>query len=154
MVKIKTAILGLSLFMTACGQQRDAEIRNRLSGTWHCVQVASSHTASQSVFTIAPDGEFTNDVIRADGTLAAEISGTFQVSDRYLVATVTTDSRKGRGLPYIQRAKLIRVDDREMTIGSDCTTQTTALVKEPWIQVASATELVGEISSIKYGGTV
>ena len=82
------------------------------------------------MFIIAPDGSFTNDVIHADGTLATEISGTFQVQDRYLVATVTKDSRKSGSLPYVQRAKIIRADDSEIIIGSNCTTQTTALKKD------------------------
>ena len=123
-------ILALSLLLAACSHRGDAEIRKRLPGTWHVAQAASSHKGSQIIFVIAPDGGFTNDVIRADGTLAAEIGGTFQVQDRYLVGTVSKDSRKSRSLPYVQRAKIIRADDREIIIGSDCTAQTTALKKD------------------------
>jgi len=126
----KLPILALSFLFAACSHLSDAELRKNLPGTWHCVQAASSNTGSQNMFIIASDGSFTNDVIRADGTLATEIGGTFQVQDRYLVATVTMDSRNSRSLPYVQRAKIIRADDREIIIGSDCTTQTTALKKD------------------------
>ena len=130
LMKNTLPILALSFIFAACSHRSDVEIRKSLPGTWHFVQAASSNKGSQNMLIIALDGSFTNDVIRADGTLATEIGGTFQVQDRYLVTTVTKDSRKSRSLPYVQRAKVIRADDREIIIGSDCTTQTTALKKD------------------------
>ena len=130
LMKKTLPILALSFLFAACSHRSDAEMRKNLPGTWHCVQAASSNQGSQNMFIITSDGNFTNDVIRADGSLATEIGGTFQVQDRYLVATVTMDSRNSRSLPYVQRAKIIRADDREIIIGSDCTTQTTALKKD------------------------
>ena len=129
-MKYMLPILALSIFLTACSHRSDVEIRKSLPGTWHFVQASSSDKGDQSMFTIAPDGDFTNDVIRADGTLAFEIAGTFQVQDEYLIGTVTKHSQKGKSLPYVLRAKIYHADEREMVIGYDGMTNQLILKKD------------------------
>jgi hypothetical protein len=115
LMKYTLPILALSIFLTACGHRSDAEIRKSLPGAWHFVMPSSNQ--DRSVFTISSSGDFTNDVIRPDGAMGPETSGTFQVQDGYLIATVTKSSQKGGRLPNVLRVKITRADNR-VIVGS------------------------------------
>jgi hypothetical protein len=119
----------LSILLTACSHRSDAEIRKNLPGAWHFVE-PSSNQDRRSVFTVSPSGDFTNDVIRPDGTVAAETAGTFQVQDGYLIGTVTKSSQKGQKVPFVLRTKIVRVDDKEMVIVADGTTNEMTIKKD------------------------
>ena len=127
-MKYTLPILALSIFLTACGHRSDAEIRKSLPGAWHFVMPSSNQ--DRSVFTISSSGDFTNDVIRPDGTTGSETSGTFQVQDGYLIATVTKSSQKSQKVPFVLRTKIVRADDREMVIVAAGTTNEITIKKD------------------------
>ena len=130
LMKYTLPILALSVLLTACSHRSDAEIRKSLPGAWHFVQAPSSSTGDRSIFTIAANGDFTNDVVRSDGTLAVETAGTFQVQDGYLVGTVTKSSQKQQHVPFVLRAKIYQADESEMIIGIDGTTNRITIKKD------------------------
>jgi hypothetical protein len=127
-MKYTIPILALSILLTACCHRSDAEIRKNLPGAWHFVE--SSSNQDRSVFTVSPSGDFTNVVIRPDGTVGAETAGTFQVQDGYLIGTVTKSSQKGQKVPFVLRTKIVRVDDTEMVVVADGTTNEITIKKD------------------------
>ena len=127
-MKYTIAILALSIFLTACGHRSDAEVRKNLPGAWHFIMPSSDQ--NRSVFTISPGGDFTNDLIRSDGTLDFVSSGTFLVQDGYLIGTVTKSSQKSQKVPFVLRTKIVRADDSEMVIVADGTTNEITIKKD------------------------
>jgi hypothetical protein len=113
-MKYTLRILALSILLTACSHRSDAEIRKSLPGAWHFVQEPSANTGTRSIFTISPNGDFTNDLVRPDGTVDLETAGTFQVQDGYLIWTVTKSSHKLGRLPNVLRVKIIRANNSEI----------------------------------------
>jgi hypothetical protein len=124
LMKHTLPILALGILLTACGHRGDAEIRKNLPGTWHFVQPSSN--PDRSIFTVSPSGDFTNDVIRPDGTLAVELTGTFQVQKGYLIATVTNS---GKPL-FVLRQKIIQVDSKKMVMMVQGTTKQATMEKD------------------------
>ena len=128
LMKWTLPILALSILLTACGHQSDAQIRKNLPGAWHFVEASSNQ--DRSIFSISSSGDFTNDSIRPDGTVVVETAGTFQVQDGYLIGTVTKSSQKGQKVPFVLRTKIVRADDREMVIVADGTTNEITIKKD------------------------
>ena len=114
LMKWTLPILALSILLTACGHQSDAQIRKNLPGAWHFVEASSNQ--DRSIFSISSSGDFTNDSIRPDGTVVVETAGTFQVQDGYLIGTVTKSSQNMGRLPHVFRAKILQADSKKMVI--------------------------------------
>ena len=114
------------LLLAGCGHRSDAVIRKNLPGTWHMV-TSPEDRGSRSLFRIAPNGDFTNQVISSQGVHIVEVAGTFQVQDGYLIgAVIQQDSQ----LPHVSRAKIYQADESEMVIGYDGTTNRYTLKKD------------------------
>jgi len=127
----RTLILLTSLLLvTSCSHRSDTEVRRNLPGAWHFVSSSSGANGDRSIFTIASNGDFTNQVISSSGVHVVDLSGTFQVQDGYLIGTVTQTSQKHQQLPYVLRAKIYRADESEMVIGYDGTTNQFTLKKD------------------------
>ena len=132
LMKYTFPLLALSVFLIGCGHRSDAEIRKSLPGAWHFVQASSGGNGDRSTFTVAPNGDFTSEVVRSDGTLVVQTAGTFQVKDGYLIGTVTnsSQSQSKKHLPFVLRAKIVQADAKKMVIVAEGTTNRMTIEKD------------------------
>ena len=112
-MKYTIPILVLSLFLTACSHRSDAKIRENLPGTWSVDLAAEGR---RSTFTIATNGDF---VCRT--SQGAELSGSFQVEDGFLVETVAKSSQTNAHLPFVSRWQILQSDANQMVVTDDGT---------------------------------
>ena len=120
-VKFTLSLFALVLLLTACQRQevsRDDEMRKKLQGLWvFDAQFASGHVI-HSTTTIAPDGSYLTkmDLDRTNGPRIVSMAGTFRVQDGFLIETPTNYSETNIPVPHTSRARIIRIDDRELQL--------------------------------------
>ena len=109
-------LIAISLLLTACSKHRsDAQVRQMLPGTWavsfgdSSVQVGGGYTNI-----IGADGRYAYQLINPTTGGVVDVEGTFQVSDGYLIDTMTKCSRTNVQVPHIYRGRIVRADSREM----------------------------------------
>ena len=97
-------ILALSSILTACAK-RDTKLAREIRGTW-------SHGAHAIAMT--PDGSFSESFSSKSGTNIFD--GTWQVSDGFLIFTVTNASgtHPGTAIGSEERYKIIRADAHQL----------------------------------------
>jgi hypothetical protein len=118
-----------SLLLAGCGSRSDTAIRKNLPGAWHVV-LSPEESGSQSIFSIAPNGDFTSQLIFSNGVHSIDIAGTLQVQDGYLIETVTNSTQRNAHLPLVSRAKIVHADDSEMVVVFDGTTDKHTIRKD------------------------
>lgn len=117
----------LSLLLTACGQrhpslvERDAEVQQKLAGTWVKEETNKYGDQFRTASVIAPDGSYVAEgtFVVSNRTNRFSESGTFLVSNGVLTDTTTKHSDTNARLPTAYRARIVRLDGRELVLQSE-----------------------------------
>lgn len=124
LAKFTLSFFTLVLVLTACKRQqesqlsRDDEMRTKLSGRWvFDAKFATGHVIHGTT-TLAPDGRYFTelDLGRTNGLRIVNMEGTFHVTDGFLIEAVTKHSQTNVSVPYTNRSRIIRIDDRELVL--------------------------------------
>ena len=131
-MKITPTYVALLLFLTACSrrdkQLGDAELRQRLTGTWK-VEVLGPDGSSdtQGTFTVAEDDSYRSELVTSVSNEMRPVTlrGFVRVQAGYLVETTTNavphwlpEAKRG-SLPRggaTSRSKILRLDDQQLVI--------------------------------------
>ncbi len=98
----------------------DAQVRQMLPGTWSVSSGDSRvHVSVDQTSTIGSDGRYASKITNTSTGSVIDLEGTFQVSDGYLIDTMTKCSRTNAHVPNVYRARIIRADSREMVFAFD-----------------------------------
>ena len=116
--------LALVLLLSGCKQQLsdDARRQQQLTGTWRSLGGLGGTT---NITTVRSDGHYSRLAVGSNGVELARCEGMFKVQDGWLVDTMTTHPDTSLPLPYIVRAAIVRVEDREWTLKWHSRTETT-----------------------------
>jgi hypothetical protein len=122
----------LLLVVVGCSHRRDAEVRKNLPGTWRLDLAFTNDWGSQSTFAVDENGDFICQTVSPSGVHTAELSGTFQVKDGFLIETITNTTQPGisKRLPFVSRAQIISADDHRLVILNEGTTNNYILRKD------------------------
>ena len=113
----------LALFAMGCkGQQvtaasPDDEVFRKLLGVWAGEYKYASGSEMNMTITVAPDGSYVSKLSipgRERGPRFIEQRGTWRVQSGTIIDTVTSDSQTNFAVPYTNRMRVLRVDDREL----------------------------------------
>jgi hypothetical protein len=107
------------LLLTGCSHDADRASQKKLSGTWHQIALYEHGGRSEIATTIASDGSYVSDIIfhNSDSTTGTnKTEGTMRVKDGVLVATVTRYKGTNMEVPMVTRARIVRIDDRELVL--------------------------------------
>ena len=129
-VRFTFSLFVLSLLAAACGRHEesaDAKVQNQLPGVWVSdAQFASGHVI-HSTITIAPDGSYLTRMdipARTNGPQIVNVAGTFRMKDGFLIDTLTnySDTNINPANPITSRARIIRIDGRELRLDYETNT--------------------------------
>ncbi len=113
----------LSMLLTACGQRHaspvegDAEIQAKLAGTW-LMEKTNIDGEHRDVVTIAADGSYLAEMttVKSNETRRDSESGTILFRGGVLTDTTTSHSDTNARLPFVERTRIVRLDDRELVL--------------------------------------
>jgi len=117
--------LSLMLLTTACKPQQapissaDDETLRKLAGAWAGEFNYASGSHVDVLTTVAPSGGYVSRLSmpgRTQGPRLIEQQGTWRVEHGFIIETVTSDSQTNAPVPYTNRMRLVRVDDRELAL--------------------------------------
>jgi hypothetical protein len=109
-------LIAVSLLLTACSKHSsDAQVRQMLPGTW----VVSSGGSVQYTNIIGADTRYAYQHADPKTGSVVDFEGTLQVSDGYLMDTMTKCSRTNVQVPHVYRGRIVRADSREMVFAFD-----------------------------------
>jgi len=152
----------LSLLLTACGQRHpsavetDAEIQKKLAGTWVNEETNKYGDQFRTVTVIAPDGSYV-----AEGTFVVSNktdrfseAGTIRVSGGVLTDTTTKHSDTNARLPFVERTRIVRFNDRDLVLQSEERPEVSATFRKVNLQSSPALEKAQKIklSTVKFEG--
>jgi len=120
------SMIMLSMLLTACGQRHaspvesDAEIQAKLVGTW-VMERTNIDGELRDVLTIAADGSYVAEMtsVMSNETRRDSESGTILFRGGVLTDTTTSHSDTNARLPYVERTRIVRLDDRELVLQSE-----------------------------------
>jgi hypothetical protein len=92
----------------------DAQNRRGLQGAWHADFSRTPDSGSRSTFTIAANGDFVREGVDSHGAPLNRLAGTIQITDGFLIETVTNTTQPNTTVPYVLRARIIHADDKEL----------------------------------------
>jgi len=99
----------------------DAEIRQKVVGTW-IVDIHSTNGVSiEGTVTIVPDSKFISKATATVGDKKQELDyeGIWQPKDGYLIETITKSDSKLITVGKVTHDKIIRVDDQELVFQTE-----------------------------------
>jgi FtsP/CotA-like multicopper oxidase with cupredoxin domain len=97
----------------------DDQVRRMLPGTWLVSSGDSVHVSVDRTNIIGADGRYASKIANPSTSSVIDLEGTFQVSDGYLIDTMTKCSRTNAHVPNVYRGRIIRADSREMVFAFD-----------------------------------
>ena len=99
----------------------DAEIRQKVVGTWIVDTHSTNGVSIEGTVTIFSDSKFISKATASVGDKKQELEyeGTWQVKDRYLIETITKSGSKLITAGKVTRDKIIRVDDQELVFRTE-----------------------------------
>jgi hypothetical protein len=122
LVKITLLFFAVVLLATACRQHKDSAdetMQKQLAGTWTWEAKYAGGVDSEHTITVNPNGSYAltiNIPTRTNGPRTVNIEGTFHVEDGFLVDTMTKHSETNAPVPSTNRARIVRLDGREMAL--------------------------------------
>ena len=124
--KFTLSLFTLILLLTACSQRHaspvegDAEIQAKLVGTW-VMERTNIDGERRDVLTIAADGSYVAEMtsVMSNETRRDSESGTSLFRGGVLTDTTTSHSDTNARLPYVERTRIVRLDDRELVLQSE-----------------------------------
>jgi len=124
--KFTISLFTLILLLTACGQRHaspvegDAEIQSKLVGTW-VRETTDNDGEYRTVDTISPDGSYAAEgtFVVSNKTRRFTEAGTILFSSGVLTQTTTRHSNTNARLPFVERTRIVRLDDRELVLQSE-----------------------------------
>ena len=125
--KFTLSLFTLILLLTACGQREpspvasDADIQQKLVGTWIKEMNLDDGVQVRSVTVFRPDGSYAGKgtIVESNKTQWASEAGTFLVRGGVLILTMTKHSSTNARLPVVTRDRMVRLDDRELVMQSE-----------------------------------
>ena len=117
----------LIMLLTACEQREpspvmsDADIQQKLAGTWIKEMNLNDGVQVRSVTVFRPDGSYTGKgtIVGSNETQWASEAGTFLVRGGVLILTLTKHSSTNARLPVVTRDRIVRLTDRELVMKSE-----------------------------------
>jgi len=104
----------------------DAKLRQQIAGTW----TLSLDGGVRSTIIFGSHGDYSCKVIGSDGVQIAQLEGTFEVKDGFLVDTVLKDSQTDAQVPRTSRAAIVRMGEQELVLRRADTGNETVLRKD------------------------
>lgn len=104
----------------------DAKLRQRITGNW----TLSLDDDVKSRIVFGSHGDYACKVIGSDGKLIAQLEGTFEIKDGFLVETVLKDSQTDATVPRTSRAAIVRTGAQELVLTRADTGNEVVLRKE------------------------
>jgi len=117
-VKVTISLLAMGLFLGGCGHRTEANSGRNLQGTWVLKRVGADGSFHSQI-TITTNGNYVCQNIQRDNSnhvYTFQLKGTFQLSDGYLIDTVTNHSDTNFAVPSVFRAKIVRISDGELVV--------------------------------------
>lgn len=114
-MKAVCAFAVLTFVMMACNRDPDARMQRQIVGTWVATCQFTIGPALTNTITIAPDGSYECRIVSGSGR-HYYAQGVFKVQQGLLVDTQTNNSTTNAPLPLTSRARIIRIDEREMQL--------------------------------------
>jgi hypothetical protein len=115
---LKTLVFIFFLGILGCSRaDPDAVMRKQLTGNWIFVAQYEDGYSMTSTMSIGPDGQYVGRIVwqSSYGTnRITELGGTWQIRDGTLVDTMRENSAEGAPLPMVSRARVIRLDGKEL----------------------------------------
>jgi hypothetical protein len=99
----------------------DAEIRQKVVGTWFVDLHSSNGVSIAGTVTIVSDSKFISKATMTIGDKKQEVNyeGTWQAKDGFLIETITKSGAKFAPVGKVTRDKIINVDDQELVIQTE-----------------------------------
>ena len=124
--KFALSLFTLILLLTACGQRHaspvasDAGIQAKLVGAW-LMERTNIDGELRDVLTIAADGSYVAEMttVKSNKTRRDSESGTILFRGGVLTDTTTSHSDSNARLPFVERKRIVRLDDRELVLQSE-----------------------------------
>jgi major membrane immunogen (membrane-anchored lipoprotein) len=105
----------VGLLLAGCGRRDDAEIQDKLTGTW----VFDFGNGVQSTVVQHQDGSYRTHITGfTDGSVHI-LEGTMLAKDGVLIDTITNDNRTNEPVPRSSRVRIVRLNDHEMVLRWD-----------------------------------
>jgi hypothetical protein len=116
-MKATCLFLLLTATLTACKRQHDSTLA-LAAGTWTCDVDDPNGDHFHSRLSFDPQGRYSEicSNTTAYGTQLSTIQGTMKIEDGFIVDTITNHSNTNAVLPNTTRAKIIRQNEREITV--------------------------------------
>jgi hypothetical protein len=109
----------LSLALAGCSR-RNADPPAVIDGTWSFARNMPGGGQFQSTTAVARDGHYVCQISIVSSNHSSkegvEFQGTFEVKDGFLIDTINKDSQTNGRVPRTSRARIIRMNDREMVV--------------------------------------
>ena len=127
-MRVSISILALLVLATACKRHRgpasssDEAMPKKFAGVWSGELKYSSGSDSLETMELALDGTFAVKISipkRQFGPRTIEMNGTWRIENGFLIETTTSDSQTKKRLPSVWRAKIVRIDDRELELDAE-----------------------------------
>jgi hypothetical protein len=124
-VKLTLSLFTVVLLITACRSHKDTaddKLQKELSGTWMFEAKFARGGDTLSTLAVAPNGSYVCTIAipgRTNGPRTVSMEGTFRVENGFLIDTVTKNSQTNASVPYTNRSRIIRVDDRELVLDDE-----------------------------------
>ncbi len=92
-------------------------MQKQLAGTWTFEARYGGGITSEETVTVAPDGRYSTTInlpTRTNGPRTVNFEGTFRVENGFLIDIMTKNSQTNAPVPYTNRIRIVRIDDREL----------------------------------------
>lgn len=113
-------VLAAVLLLSGCSRRGEVEDRKKLTGTW---TVGGSYPEGgdfKTTITFDPGGHYVAQILISSShdsvTRTGNLAGTFEIKDGVLTDTMTKYSNTNLAPPMISRARVIRMDGRELVV--------------------------------------
>lgn len=109
----------VNLALVSCSR-RNGDPQAAIAGTWLLARDIPGGSHFQSTTIIARDGHYVSQISIVHSNHpsrnAAEFQGTFEIKDGLLIDTINKDSQTNSRVPRTSRARIIRMNDREIVV--------------------------------------
>jgi len=119
LVRLLLPFILVALLLAACNRQGNGTVQRISPGTWVVEGAYPNGGNFKSTLVVAPDGDYRCQIIArgsSNEVRTFELEGTFRIQDGVLLDTTTKNSSTNAQVPNTSRARILRMDDREIVV--------------------------------------
>jgi hypothetical protein len=121
-MKASVLVLTLVFVLAGCSRRGDARLQEDLTGTWVATGSNANGGGFKSTVDISPNGNYLCQLVgssKSGQNQTNSLEGNFMIRDGEVIDTVTKRDSIHETVPNSTRARIIRIDGREMVLHWD-----------------------------------